>query len=106
MVSRWDVLDAHERATAGTAAAFLERVVAQMPFAVKAIQVDGGSELRRSSRMPVEIATSSYSSCRSRSPKLNGSVESARRTHTEECPTGGCANFVLHATDVVVGRSL
>ena len=42
MVSRWDVVEAHTRATATTAAGFLER----MPFPVRAIQVDGGSEFQ------------------------------------------------------------
>jgi putative transposase len=83
-VSRWDVLDVHGRATARTAADFLEVLNARMPFKVKAIQVDGGSEFK------AEFETA----CRDhglllfvlppRSPKLNGRVERAQRTHKEE----------------------
>jgi hypothetical protein len=46
MVSRWDVVEAHQRATANTATEFLETILSRMPFTVKAIQVDGGSEYR------------------------------------------------------------
>ncbi len=46
IVSRWDVLEARTRATATTAAGFLDRLVARMPFPVRAIQVDGGSEFQ------------------------------------------------------------
>jgi putative transposase len=46
VISRWDVLEAHQRATANTASDFLETILARMPFEVKAIQVDGGSEYR------------------------------------------------------------
>ena len=46
IVSRWDVLEAHTRATATTAARFLDRFVARMPFPVRAIQVDGGPEFQ------------------------------------------------------------
>ncbi|MGB6837872.1 MAG: hypothetical protein WBF66_09235 [Dehalococcoidia bacterium] len=46
VVSRWDVLEVHSRATAQAAASFLNRVLERMPFPVRAIQVDGGSEFR------------------------------------------------------------
>ena len=46
VVSRWDVIEAHTRATATTAAGFLDRLLLRMPFPVKAIQVDGGSEFQ------------------------------------------------------------
>ena len=46
IVSRWDVLEAHTRATDTTAAGFFDRLVARMPFPVRAIQVDGGSEFQ------------------------------------------------------------
>ena len=42
VVSRWDVVEAHTRATARTAAGFLDALQARMPFPVRAIQVDGG----------------------------------------------------------------
>ena len=40
MISRWDVLEVHRRATARMAEAFLHTLTTRMPFAVKAIQVD------------------------------------------------------------------
>ncbi len=43
-VSRWDVLQAHTRATAQTAAQFLDTLQHRMPFPIRALQVDGGSE--------------------------------------------------------------
>jgi len=48
VISRWNVIEAHQRATANTAAEFLETILARMPFPVKAIQVDGGSEYQAS----------------------------------------------------------
>ena len=44
VMSRWDVIEIHSRATATTAAHFLNTLERRMPFAVRAIQVDGGSE--------------------------------------------------------------
>ena len=49
VVSRWDVVEAHSRATARTAAGFLDALQARMPFPVRAIQVDGGSEFQQAS---------------------------------------------------------
>lgn len=46
VILRWDVLEAHHIATANTACEFLETILARMPFTIKAIQVDGGSEYR------------------------------------------------------------
>jgi putative transposase len=46
MVSRWDVVQAHPRATAQAAAQFVDSLLARMPFRVRTIQVDGGSEFR------------------------------------------------------------
>ena len=44
VISRWDVLEAHTRATTSTAERFLDSLIARMPFSIKALQVDGGSE--------------------------------------------------------------
>lgn len=41
MVSRWDVLEVHPKATAATAKGFLDSLVSRMPFTIKALQVDG-----------------------------------------------------------------
>ena len=44
IISRWDVVDVYSRATASTATHFLDKLEQRMPFTVRAIQVDGGSE--------------------------------------------------------------
>ena len=41
VVSRWDVVEVHTRATATLAAGFLDTIQQRMPFQVRAIQVDG-----------------------------------------------------------------
>jgi len=43
VVSRWDVVGVYSRATASTAAHFLDVLQARMPSPIKALQVDGGS---------------------------------------------------------------
>jgi len=84
MVSRWDVLDVHSQATARSAAAFLEVVLARMPFEVRAIQVDGGSEFRAEFEAACQAKGLLLFVLPPRSPKLNGRVERAQRTHKEE----------------------
>jgi transposase InsO family protein len=84
VVSRWDVLEAHSRATSFTAARFLDAIEARMPFAVKAIQVDGGSEFQAQFEMECQRRSIRLFVLPPRSPKLNGHVERAQRTHTEE----------------------
>ena len=44
LASRWDVVGVYSRATATTARSFLGQLMDRMPFEVRAIQVDGGSE--------------------------------------------------------------
>ena len=46
VISRWDVLEAHTRATSNIASGFIDVLLKRMPFAIKAIQVDGGSEFQ------------------------------------------------------------
>ena len=46
VISRWDVLEAHTRATSNTASGFIDVLLKRMPFPIKAIQVDGGSEFQ------------------------------------------------------------
>ena len=84
MISRWDVFEVAGRATAGTAVRFLDALQARMPFPVQAVQVDGGSEFagdfeRECQRRGIRLFV-----LPPRSPKLNGRVERANRTHTEE----------------------
>ncbi len=44
LATRFSVAEVHTRATANLAAGFLAHLVAQAPFPVKALQVDGGGE--------------------------------------------------------------
>jgi transposase InsO family protein len=84
VVSRWDVIEVHGRATATAATLFLDTLQRRLPFPLRALQVDGGSE----------FAAVFEKACRQRgirlfvlpprSPKLNGRVERANRTHPEE----------------------
>jgi len=84
MISRWDVIEVHRRATSTAATLFLDTLQRRLPFPLRALQVDGGSE----------FAAVFEEACRQRhlhlfvlppcSPKLNGQVERANRTHMEE----------------------
>jgi len=82
--TRWQVLEAHPRATAHAAAGFLHTIVQRMPFPVKAIQVDGGSEFMAQFENACRELGIRLFVLPPRSPKLNGHVERAQRTHKEE----------------------
>ena len=84
VVSRWDVLQAHTRATAQTAAQFLDTLQHRMPFPIRAVQVGGGSEFAAEFEQACQQRGLHLFGLPSRSPKLNGAVERANRTHTEE----------------------
>ena len=84
VVSRWDVLEVHTRATATTAKAFLDTLQDRLPFPLKAIQVDGGSEFHAEFEQACQERGFHLFVLPPRSPKLNGHVERAQRTHTEE----------------------
>lgn len=83
-ISRWDVLGVYGRATATSAAGFLEELLARMPFTVRAIQVDGGSEFKAEFEAACQAKGIDLFVLPPRSPKLNGRVERAQRTHKEE----------------------
>jgi putative transposase len=84
VVSRWDVIQAHTRATAQTAAQFLDTLQHRMPFPIRALQVDGGSEFAAEFEQACQQRGLHLFVLPPRSPKLNGAVERANRTHTEE----------------------
>jgi putative transposase len=84
VVSRWDVIETHQRATALMAAKFLDTVKARMPFAIRAVQVDGGSEFFAEFEAECQCRAITLFELPPKSPKLNGAVERANRTHTEE----------------------
>jgi transposase InsO family protein len=82
--SRWQVLEVHGRATAHAAAGFLDTILDRMPFPVKAIQVDGGSEFMAEFEDACQKRGVRLFVLPPRSPKLNGHVERSNRTHKEE----------------------
>ncbi|HEX2987243.1 MAG TPA: integrase core domain-containing protein [Chloroflexota bacterium] len=84
VVSHWDVLELAFRATAATTARLLDPILERMPFKVKAIQVDGGSEFMAEFEEACQARGIRLFVLPPRSPKLNGAVERANRTHTEE----------------------
>lgn len=84
MVSRWDVVQVHTQAKASTAANFLDTLFSRMPFPIKAIQVDGGSEFQAQFETSCLERGIRLFVLPPRSPKLNGCVERGQRTHTEE----------------------
>jgi len=84
VVSRWNVLEVASRATATTAVRALEAVLARMPFRVRALQVDGGSEFMAAFEAACAAKGIRLFTLPPRSPKLNGGVERAQRTHGEE----------------------
>jgi putative transposase len=85
IVSRWDLVEAHQRATSLAAARFLDAAVeSACPFTVKALQIDGGSEFAAEFEAACQQRNMPLFILPPRSPKLNGHVERAHRTHNEE----------------------
>jgi transposase InsO family protein len=84
VLSRWDVVEAHAKATATTAAGFLTSLQQRMPFRIRALPVDGGSEFAAAFEAACQQRGLRLFVLPPRSPKLNGRVERAQRTHTEE----------------------
>ena len=84
VVSRWDVLELRTSASARSAVAILDALEARMPFAVRALSVDNGSEFMAAFEQACAERGITLLTLPPRSPKLNGCVERANRTHTEE----------------------
>jgi putative transposase len=84
VISKWDVIEARSRATAKTAKEFIDTLQKRMPFQIKAIQVDGGSEFYAEFEHVCKAKGIRLFVLPPKSPKLNGAVERANRTHTEE----------------------
>ncbi len=84
VVSRLGAADVRGVATAGTATDFLAGLLARLPFPVRAIQVDGGSEFKASFEAACQDLGLALFVLPPRSPKLNGRVERLNRTFREE----------------------
>jgi transposase InsO family protein len=84
VVSRTCVLGVRGSATAGTATAFLDELDARMPFPVRAIQVDGGSEFMAEFETACAARQVALFVLPPHSPKRNGRVERANGTSRRE----------------------
>lgn len=84
VVSRWDVVEVHRRATSLAAARFLDTLLDRLPFPVRALQVDGGSEFAAEFEQACQQKQLPLFVLPPKSPKLNGHVERSHRTHNEE----------------------
>ena len=84
VVSKWNVVNVYRQATAATATRFLDEIEQRMPFKLRAIQIDGGSEFQSIFEAECQKRGIQLFVLPPRSPKLNGGVERANRTHTEE----------------------
>jgi transposase InsO family protein len=84
VVSKWNVLGVYQSLSAANAAHFLDILGKRMPFPLKAIQVDGGSEFQALFEEECRKRGIKLFVLPPRSPELNGGVERAHRTHTEE----------------------
>ena len=84
VISRWDVVEVHRRATSLAAARFLDTLLDRLPFRVRALQVDGGSEFAAEFEVACQQKELPLFVLPPNSPKLNGHVERSHRTHHEE----------------------
>ena len=84
LISRWDTVELGRQATARAAADVLDRLAERMPFPVRAISIDNGSEFMAEFEAACQARSIRLFVLPPRSPKLHGTVERANRTHLEE----------------------
>ena len=84
VIARWNVVEVCSRATARAAAAFPETLQHRLPFPVRTLQVDGGSEFAAALEQTCRQQGLHLFALPPRSPKLHGAVERAHYTHREE----------------------
>jgi len=84
LISRWDVSRAYRNASSFAAALFLEYMERKFPFLVRAIQIDGGSEFKKHFEEACRERGIRLFIIPPRTPKLQGYVESANKTHRVE----------------------
>ena len=104
VVSRWSVALLARDATASSARRALAAIRERMPFPVRAIQVDGGSEFMNVFEEGVRDAAIELFLLPPRSPKLNGRVERANRTYREEFYDYSTADPTVTALSVDLRR--
>jgi transposase InsO family protein len=78
--SRWSLAMASHRLTAASAARFLDRLLAAMPFPVRAIQIDGGSEFMAEFEAACAARAIPLWVLPPKSPEMNGRVERMQAT--------------------------
>ena len=83
VVSRWDVVEVHWRASSLAAEKFLHTLRILCPFRIRAFQIDGGSEFRALFERACQRLNILYR-LPPHSPKLNAHVERANGTHRPE----------------------
>jgi transposase InsO family protein len=74
-IAKWTVAKVFNRATATSAALFLDKVIADMPFPIQAIQVDGGSEFKAEFEEACKNKAITLYDLPPKSPEINGAVE-------------------------------
>jgi putative transposase len=74
-IAKWTVAKAYNRATSQAAASFLDKLTADMPFNVEAIQVDGGSEFMAAFEEACEARAIRLYVLPPKCPQMNGAVE-------------------------------
>ena len=72
VVSRWDVAEVHHRASSLAAARFLNTLLDRVPFPVKVLSVDGGSEFAAEFEQACQQKELPLVVLRPKSPKLKG----------------------------------
>lgn len=81
---KFDGLRAYKRQTSLKAAHFLQYLRKKFPYKIRAIQIDGGSEFKDQFEEECQKRKILQFLNPPRSPKPNGHVERANRTHREE----------------------
>lgn len=102
VTSRWSVASLASNATARLAVRALDAIQERMPFPVRAIQVDGGSEFMADFEGACKERGIRLFTLPPHSPKLNGRVERANRTYREEFYDCSSADLTVSA----LGRDL
>lgn len=74
-VAKWTVAKAFNRATAKAASLFLDKVIAEMPFKLEAVQVDGGAEFKAEFEQACAEKGLRLYELPPKRPQLNGAVE-------------------------------
>lgn len=84
VVSRTDVVAAYNQHNSAAAEHFLRHELPRMGFPIRAIQIDGGAEFKAKFERACQALGIALFVLPPRSPRLNGKVERAHRTHHEE----------------------